>query len=66
MEKLIDMGSIEIDGVNTWDAPDFVDAYISAATYTDGTPLDDQALDDLTDSERDMVHQLATESAYGE
>ena len=40
--------NIEIDGVNGWDAPDYVDAYVSYAELEDGTPCDEQTLDYLT------------------
>jgi len=39
--KPVDVRSIEIDGIDMNDYPDFVDAYIIAADYEDGTPLSD-------------------------
>jgi hypothetical protein len=37
---------IEVDGIDTSDAPDFADAYVSFATL-DGVPLTDSELDSL-------------------
>lgn len=45
---------IEIDNINTKDYPDFVDAYISYATY-DGIELTDDELDELNEN-RDFVY----------
>ena len=47
-KRHINMDSIEIDGVDMMDYPDFCDAYISYAEYDDGTPLTDNELDGLT------------------
>lgn len=45
--KKVNVKSIEIDGVDRRDSPDFVDAYISYAEYEDGTELSDAELDEL-------------------
>ncbi len=37
--KEVDLNSIEFDGIDTNDYPDFSDAYISAAGFQDGTQL---------------------------
>jgi hypothetical protein len=54
--KQVDVASIEIDGIDRNDYPDFSDAYISAAQYTDGTPLDDKAVDQLNDMAYEWVN----------
>lgn len=41
--------SVEVDGINYRDAPDFCDAFISYAEWEDGTPLDDEALEELNE-----------------
>ena len=46
--KPVNVGSVEIDGIDTDDYPDFVDAYIAAAEYEDGTPLTDEELEYMT------------------
>jgi hypothetical protein len=62
LSSRVDQSSIEIDGVDTSDYPDFVDAFISAANFEDGTPLTDDELDQLTDEMRDEIHQMAYDS----
>ena len=47
----IDYQSIEIDGIDDGDYPDFVDAYISYATYKDGAELSHEELNKLNDGE---------------
>ena len=58
----VDKSSIEIDGVDSTDYPDFSDAYISAAEFEDGTPLTDDELDQLGDEMSDELHQMALDS----
>ena len=60
----VDTNSIEIDGVDPSDRPDFADAYISYAEYQDGTPLTDGELEELTSEMPDLVNQLANDSLY--
>lgn len=50
-----------IDGVNHYDAPEFVDAHFSWATFEDGTELDDAQLDQLTADYPDVI----SETIYG-
>jgi len=47
--KQVDDSSVEVDGVDMKDYPDFCDAYISHALFTDGTPLTDEELNELSD-----------------
>ena len=56
--KPVDIRSIEIDGVDIEDYPDFVDAYIIAADYEDGTPLSDEELQELQDENYGIVGEL--------
>ena len=44
---------VEVEGIHTWDAPDFVDAYISYANY-DGEPMTDDQLDTIN-ADREFV-----------
>jgi hypothetical protein len=62
--KEIDMRSLEIDGVDPRDYPDFSDAYISHASFTDGTDLSDEEMDQLNDQHGDLVHELAYDSLH--
>ena len=56
--KPVDVNSIEIDGIDTSDYPDFVDAYIIAADYEDGTPLSDDEVQQFQDENYDLVGEL--------
>jgi len=57
--KEVDVTSIEIDGVDHKDFPDFSDAYISAASYIDGTPVDNNDLERIDAENYGLVNQLA-------
>ena len=45
----VDFSSIELDGIDHRDYPDYCDAYVSYAEFKDGTPLTDDQMDELTD-----------------
>jgi hypothetical protein len=47
--------NIEVDGIDTRDYPDFVDAFISYAEM-DGVELTDEQLDELNDDYPDLVY----------
>lgn len=64
--KQVDRHSIEIDGVDSRDYPDFSDAYISYAKFTDGTELSDEQLNQLTDEHGDLVNELAHDIMTGQ
>jgi hypothetical protein len=46
--KQIDVDSLEIDGIDFNDAPDFSDAYFSAGQYTDGSDIELVVLAELS------------------
>ena len=55
--KVVDL---EVDGVDSSDGPEFVDAFFSAGTYDDnGQDLTDEELDQLTLKYPDVVNQIA-------
>ena len=58
--------SIEIDGVDSDDYPDFVDAYVISAEFEDGTPLSEEELEQLTDElyQSGELADMAAESLY--
>jgi hypothetical protein len=58
----IDYSSIEIDGIDERDAPDFVDTYVSYAEWNDGIELTDEELEQLNNLEEFQI--LAQEKAY--
>ncbi len=53
---------IEIDGLNHRDAPDYVDAYISSATYR-GQPMSEKQLDRLN-QDSDFVYRCVMNYLY--
>ena len=63
--RSVNVDSIEIDGVDTSDYPDFSDAYITYAEFTDGTPLSEFELDELYNEHGDLVNQAAHDSLQG-
>lgn len=60
--KEIDYDTIEIEGIEMFDYPDFCDAYIASASYTDGTPLTDEELEKLTEEEGDLINSMIHEN----
>jgi hypothetical protein len=56
--KPVDVGSIEIEGIDTSDYPDFSDAYITYAEFEDGTPLTEDELMSLEDENYGIVGEL--------
>jgi hypothetical protein len=47
--------NIEVDGIDTRDYPDFVDAFISYAEM-DGVELTDEQLDELNDNHPELIY----------
>jgi len=58
----VDTNSLQVDGVHSWDAPDFADAYFSYGEFEDGTPLSDDELDELGLENPELLNQLAHEN----
>ena len=53
----------EVEGIDTGDYPDFCDAHVTAAHYTEsGVELGDEALDELNDTQPEIAQQYAIES----
>ena len=47
--KLVDLKSVDFDGIDHSDAPDYSDAFIVSAEFEDGTPLIEAQLETLFD-----------------
>ena len=62
--KEVDKASLEVDGVDPRDYPDFSDAYFSAGSFTDGTPLNDEEIDQLSDQYGDLLYDKAYDSLH--
>jgi hypothetical protein len=60
--KPVNTRSIEIEGIDRNDYPDFVDAYITYAEYEDGTPLSDEELMSLEDENYGLTGELIHDS----
>ena len=58
VHKVVDTGSLEIDGVDGRDAPDFSDAYFSAGEFKDGTKMSDDELNELADEHPDILEEM--------
>ena len=61
---VVDLGSLQIEGIYMDDYPDFCDAYFSEGSRLDGTKLSDDELERLTDDFPDMVHETALNTIY--
>ena len=62
--KEVDYSSLEVDGVDSRDYPDFSDAYFSSGYFTDGTPMSDEDLDQLTNTYGEMLYDKAYDSLH--
>ena len=58
-EKQVLIKSIIIDGIDRRDYPDFCDAYITYAEWSDGSPLSDEDLEEFADENVDLTQELA-------
>jgi hypothetical protein len=47
--KTVDLKSVDFDGIDHSDAPDYSDAFISEASFEDGTPLTEKQMEELFD-----------------
>jgi hypothetical protein len=47
--KVVDQKSVDFDGIDHSDAPDYSDAFIVSAEFEDGTPLTEAQLETLFD-----------------
>lgn len=64
--KEVDVQSLQIDGVDSSDYPDFSDAYVTSGRFVDGSRMSDDELDAFTDEHSDIINQLAYDSSIGE
>lgn len=61
-DKEVDKASLEVDGVDFEDSPEFSDAYFSNGSFKDGTQISDLDLMILTDTYPEVVNEMAFES----
>jgi hypothetical protein len=62
--KAVDVTSLEVDGIDTRDYPDFSDAYFSAGSFEDGTELSDDELNQLRDDHSDLLYDKINDYIY--
>ena len=60
----LNYNTIEVENVRMGDYPDFCDAFISYVEFKDGTPLDDDQIEQLNDDWPDIVYTAAYESRF--
>jgi len=59
---LVNESTIEVEGVDMKDYPDFCDAFLGYAEFNDGTVLDDIQMEELNEQCVDLIYDLAFES----
>ena len=57
--KEVNQNSIELDGIEQYDHPDYCDAYIDSAKFIDGTELTNEQCERLTMQYPDLVNGIA-------
>lgn len=60
--KEVNINTIKIADVHSWDYPEFCDAFVSSAKFTDGTELKFHELDIITDNYPEVVNDLALQN----
>ena len=55
----IDKSSLDVDGIDWRDYPDFVDAYIASAQWNDGSDLDNDELNELNNMDEYIEYAQA-------
>lgn len=63
--RMVDEVSLVVTGIDRMDYPDFVDAYFAEASYSDGTPLTEDELYELTSQEDGLCQELARRQFMG-
>lgn len=64
-QRCVDVASIEIEGIDGRDYPDFSDAFVSKANWDDGTPLSEDELNELQDQHPDLIYRRISDTAFG-
>jgi hypothetical protein len=54
----VDLSTVEIDGIDTRDYPDFADAFFSYAEDHKGRELTDAEIDSLNDQHYDLTNEI--------
>jgi hypothetical protein len=62
--KEVDLDSLEIEGIDHSDHPDYVDAVFSFGRYTDGIEMTDIELETLKEDNPDLFYKKLNEFLY--
>ena len=62
--KEVELKSLELDGVDMSDFPDFVDAYVVSGNFKDGTEMNDDEIDELNMDHPDVVQELVHDNLH--
>ena len=62
----VNVSSLEVDGVDSRDYPDFSDAYISSGYFADGTPMSNDELELFNSQYSDIAQELALDRLAGQ
>tara|TARA_Y100000817_G_scaffold310522_1_gene301290 strand:+ start:1915 stop:2136 length:222 start_codon:yes stop_codon:yes gene_type:complete len=62
--KFVNWYSLQVEGVDTRDYPDFCDCWISYGEWADGTPLTESELEDIQEEYSDLAYEIAIATIY--
>jgi hypothetical protein len=57
--KEVNINTIKIEDVHSWDYPEYCDAFVSFAKFIDGKTLSPRQLDIITDNYPELINDLA-------
>jgi len=60
----VSYNSLQVEGVDTKDYPDFCDCWIGYGEWEDGTELSESELEDLQTTYTDLAYELAIDFIY--
>ena len=63
--EIAGLRNVSVSGINMADYPDFVDAYISYAEFSNGQSLTDEQLETLTNDNQEFVQEMAHDEIMG-
>lgn len=60
-DKPVDIKSLELDGLDPRDRPDFADAFFSSGEFMDGTPMTEEELEKFNNENGELINNMANE-----
>lgn len=64
-QRCVDVASIEIEGIDGRDYPDFSDAFVSKANWDNGEPLSEDELNELQNQHSGLIYKITSDRAIG-